>query len=184
MQMDLQSKMLSDIESDDFRDRHCNCRGGECYLDNVCRKSMVVYKINCSRCNKFYIGNTQQKLKTRIQQHCSGVNALLIEDVPSNSFVRHMAEHLKEANEPYSPQRIKGSIKVEILWHGNAIGCMKTFGTLRCRLCMEEKLAILRANWQQPQSLMNSIVEVNEGCKHRTRFHRLRRCADSADDRV
>ena len=54
---------------------------------------------------------------------------------------------------------------------------MKTFGTLRCQLSMEEKLAILRAHWEQRELLLNSIVEVDEGCKHRAKFHRLRRCA-------
>ena len=106
------------------------------------------------------------------------VKTLLEADAPSNTFVRHMAEHLREANVPYSPQRVKSMTRVEILWHGSAIRCMKTFGTLRCQLCMEEKLATLRAHWQQPELLLNSIVEVDKGCKHRARFHRLSRCAD------
>ena len=159
--------------------RPCNCsRSGNCFADGNCRKSMVVYKLGCCTCGKFYIGNTQQKLKTRFQQHCSNVRSLLERNVPSNTFVRHMAEHLKEEEIQYSPQIIRDRTEVEILWQGKAISCMKTFGVLRCQLCMEEKLAILRAHWEQPELLLNSIIEVEESCKHRTRFHRLLRCAD------
>ena len=89
-----------------------------------------------------------------------------------------MAEHLREEHTPYSPQIIRDMTQVEFLWQGKAISCMKSFGTLRCQLCMEEKLAILRASWQQPDLLLNTASELDEGCKHRTRFHRLCRCAD------
>jgi hypothetical protein len=41
---------------------------------------------------------------------------------------------------------------------------MKSFGTLRCQLCMEEKLAILHASSQQPDLLLNSLNEIDEGC--------------------
>ena len=139
---------------------------------------MVVYRLECNQCGKFYIGNTQQKIKTRLSQHCSSIRTLLERNVPSNTFVRHMANHLREEQHQYSPSNIRERIKVEFLWQGNAISCMKSFGTLRCQLCMEEKLAILRANWEQPNLLMNSVNEIDEGCKHRCRFHRLCKSAD------
>ena len=77
-----------------------------------------------------------------------------------------MATHLRENSIQYSPQTIRENTKVEFLWQGNAISCMKSFGVLRCQLCMAEKLAIRRASWQQPALLLNRASELDEGCKH------------------
>lgn len=73
---DLKTKVKKYIglRSLDFVERRCNCSGsgGVCNYGGVgCRKSMIVYKVNCLHpgCGQFYIGQTSQHLKKRMSQH-------------------------------------------------------------------------------------------------------------------
>ena len=66
---------------------------------------------------------------------------------------------------------------MEILWQGNIISCMKTFGKLSCKLCMQERIEIhkelelekSRLEWK----LINSGAELYGACRHIPKFHRL-----------
>jgi len=69
LQGDMNRKLMEGIISRDFMDLPCNCnnatkRSGKCIYSESCRKSVVVYKVTCTKgdCEMFYIGNTQQKL--------------------------------------------------------------------------------------------------------------------------
>jgi hypothetical protein len=62
---------------------------------------------------------------------------------------------------------------VDILWKGNPITCMKTYGTNYCILCMEERCANLEQWKKDKNKLINNRSELYGGCRHRTRFHRL-----------
>ena len=70
---------------------------------------------------------------------------------------------------------------MEILWKGNPISCMRSFGQLNCSLCMKERLAILDEFRKNPTKLINSQKELYGSCRHRTRFHRYCTC-ESTDD--
>ena len=56
---------------------------------------MVVYKATCKKSKKFYIANTQQKLKTRLDQHFGDVCTLANKKMTSDSFARHFAGFLR-----------------------------------------------------------------------------------------
>ena len=66
-------------------------------------------------------------------------------------------------------------MSVDILWEGNPITCMKTYGTNHCVLCMEERCAILEQWKVDKNKLINNRSELYGGCRHRTKFHRLRK---------
>ena len=73
-QADLGRKLNKGVGSLDFDTLSCNCNtrtkvDGDCPYKNLCRHSIVVYKATCDTTKKFYIGCTQQKLKTRMTQH-------------------------------------------------------------------------------------------------------------------
>ena len=76
-------------------------------------------------------------------------------------------------------------VTTEILWQGNAISCMKTFGKPSCRLCMQERLFIYKAlrNEKQKHLVINSANELFGACRHKPNFHRFNMLQNpSADD--
>jgi hypothetical protein len=50
---------------------------------------------------------------------------------------------------------IRKMMKVKIVWQGNVISCMKSFGKLNCSLCMRERIEILRTIRQEEWKIIN-----------------------------
>lgn len=172
-QGDLNTKLLKKVVSKDFKDLPCNCRNKKgCPYLGKCRNSIVVYQATDLVTNKRYIGNTQQHVKTRIQQHVQDTKRLFIEGKKSDSFANHFAKNIPEGT---AKKEVKNHIKVkvDILWKGNALSCVKTFGTKHCKLCSKERLAILTLTRKSPQLAVNKCNEVHGACRHRPRFHRF-----------
>ena len=173
-QGDLSSKLNLDISSLDFKNLECNCRPGDnnkCGYGNVCRNSIVVYQVKCKNTGKKYIGNTQQHFKNRMQQHFNDVRKLHQLGEKSDSYAKHFAELL--SNFPtVTPKLQRNSIECSILWQGNPLSTVKTFGTPHCTLCSKERIAILKASRESPQSLINSCSEIYGACRHKPKFHR------------
>jgi hypothetical protein len=96
----------------------------------------VVYKATCKICDQSYIGQTQQKLKDHMGQHLNDVKKLVTKGTKSDSFASHFTHHCKKEVKPTSNELHKMMMKVKIVWQGNAISCMKSFGKLNCSLCM------------------------------------------------
>ena len=95
-QADLGTKLLKGIGSLDFDNLECNCNArtkinGKCSYNNHCRKSIVVYKATRNITGKFYIGNTQQKLKARLTQHFSETKDVMNKGISADSFAKHFA---------------------------------------------------------------------------------------------
>ena len=65
----------------------------------------------------------------------------------------------------------------KIIWRGNIISCMKSFGKRNCKLCMKERMAILEMIEKNPKKLINSRSELYGGCRHNTAFHRYDICS-------
>ena len=81
----------------DFDTLLCNCNArskvnGRCPYNSLFRHSIVVYKATCEKMAIMYIGNTQQKLKSKMVQHYSEtkdqVNKELMPDSSANHFAR------------------------------------------------------------------------------------------------
>ena len=63
-------------------------------------------------------------------------------------------------------------VRVKVLWSGNPISCMNSFGTLKCVLCMKERRIILNRSNKSPESLINNRTEIYGACRHNPDFHR------------
>ena len=143
-QHDLSSKLTKGLQSKDFMDHDCNCQSSNkdendlCIYKGKCRRSIVVYKATCLICSMPYIGNTQQQLKARMDQHFGDVVKLVNKGDKSDSFASHFAKHFSDDKKDVKVKRkdVRSMVKMDILWQGNPISCMKTFGQLNCRLCM------------------------------------------------
>ena len=87
-------------------------------------------------------------------------------DKKSDSFANHFAKLVpKETEKKDIKNFIK--VKVEILWKGNPLSCVKTFGTKCCKLCSKERMAILNLTRKHPEMAINKCNEVYGACHHR-----------------
>jgi len=147
----------------------------------------VVYKVTCRLCDQPYIGQTQQKLKNRMSQHLQDVKKLVVKGERSDSFAYHFARHCEKGVKPTNGE-LRKMMKTRILWQANPISCMKSFGKLRCKLCMRERVELLRAmrHSENDGGTINSCNEIYGACRHKTRFHRFQKEHDvkntSTDD--
>jgi predicted GIY-YIG superfamily endonuclease len=87
----------------------------------------VVYKATCKICDESYIGQTQQKLKDRMDQHLNDVKKLVTKEIMPDTFASHFAHHCKKEVKLTSDE-LRKMMKVIIVWQGNAISCMKSLG--------------------------------------------------------
>ncbi len=174
-QGDLTHKLNLDVESLDFQTRECNCRPGKgekkCGYNNICRNSIIIYKVECNNTKKVYIGNTQQHFKTRMQQHFRDVRVLAKTGTKSDSYARHFAEQLQNF-EDISNQLQRNTITCSVIWKGNPLSAVKTFGTPHCTLCARERIEILKLSRYKPHLLINSCNEIYGACRHKPKFHR------------
>jgi hypothetical protein len=183
-QGDLSKKLTLNVASQDFETLSCNCRLGiskACGYNNMCRKSIVVYKVECKASSKVYIGNTQQHFKKRMQQHFNDVKKLLQHGIKSDSYAKHFASQFSNLDN-LTPEIQRNSIVCKVLWQGNPINVVKTFGTPNCALCNKERLEILKQSRKDPNSLINSCNEIYGACRHNSKFHRYISRTPSTDE--
>ena len=169
---DLSRKLLENVKSLDFETLDCNCRRGICPYNKLCRTPMVVYKATCKTSKMSYIGNTQNHLKKRMQQHFGQVNDVLKNGKKSDTYADHFSEVWKHWGSPPSGLVQAQELDISIMWKGNALSTMKTFGTRNCVLCAKERVAIVKHWWKDKKTLINSNTEIFGGCRHKTKFHR------------
>jgi hypothetical protein len=62
-------------------------------------------------------------------QHLNDVKKLVTKGTKSDSFASHFAQHCKKELKPTSDE-LRKMMKVKIVWQGNAISCMKSFGKI------------------------------------------------------
>jgi GIY-YIG catalytic domain len=185
LQGDLQQKLWVGIGSLDFETLKCNCQPGatepSCKYNNVCRHPLVVYQAKCTTTGKCYIGNTQQHLKTRMQQHANDTRQKKLFNKNSDTFASHFADQMRNFV-GFSHILHRNMYKLSVLWQANPIQAIKSFGTPRCVLCTRERLEILKLHRHSPQLLINHRTEIYGACRHKARFHRYMRHTDSTDD--
>ena len=161
----------------DFKVRACNCRDprgtGKCQYGGVCRLPIVIYKITCKLTNKIYIGNTQQNFKKRMAGHFQDVKKLMEKGVSSDSYAKHFAGIWPRGATLPSPGMQRNLIKCNILWQGNPISVVKTFGKSICTLCNRERMEIIKLSRSISDRLINSCSKIHGACRHyKQRFHR------------
>ena len=149
-QSDLTAKLTRNVRSLDFPNVKCDCRTRPiCDYAGKCKAQIVVYCVNCPTTGKKYIGNTQQPVKTRMSQHKQDTKRRFCDGKVSDSFAAHFAQFVPAGT---VKKDVVGTIKykVDILWQGNPLACVKTFGTSTCKLCAMERLAILKLTRATP----------------------------------
>ena len=90
-----------------------------------CRSKIVVYKVTYRDTDKYYIGQTQNNVKKRINTHVSETTSLIKGGPGKDSFARHFVEAF-EGRKTTTAKEVKDKMKVELMWQGEAISCMKT----------------------------------------------------------
>ena len=135
--------------------------------------------------SKSYIGNTQQHYKKRMQQHNCDVVRQIKKGKKSESFTKHYTNQMKNYSE-YKNKAIhrllRNSYTSKVLWQGNSISTVKTFGTSHCVLCNQERLHIFYRFKKDPGKQINFCNEIFGACKHKTRFHRYIKVEPGTDD--
>jgi len=173
----LHKVVMKGLTSSDMKCRECNCskpnklEDGKCLYKGKCRESCVIYKVNCNHCAKFYIGNTQNFLKKRIQEHINDVVKLINKGIYSNSFAKHFASHFK-SHDIISARHVKPLLHITTINRLNPLEASHNFGTDKCQLCMEERIEITSAWLKDGQKkLINKNTEIYGACRHKAKLH-------------
>ena len=110
-------------------------------------------------------------------QHFQGVRKLFSNAEKSSTFAKHFGNRSHWPNlapgEIPSPQHLRKIIKFDVLYRGNPLGTVRTFGTKSCRICMKERLEILKHSYDWKVKLINSRSEIYGTCMHKPDFHRF-----------
>ena len=115
--------------------RHCNCRQpDQCPIQGNCLKTNVIYKAEVTTTDnnetRTYIGVTANDFKTRYRNHSKSLNNKIYHN--ETELSKHIWQ-LKDNKRKYT-------IKWEII---KQLPSCKA-GFRKCRLCLEEKLLILK----------------------------------------
>ena len=96
----------------------------------------------------------------------------------SDSFAHHFCQMIPPETDK---KKIKDyvRVKIDLLWQGNPMSCVKTFGTRACKLCSKESLAILKLTRKTPHLAINKCNEVYGACGHTPCFHRFNQLQSS-----
>ena len=136
-----------------------------------------MYENTCSNTGKSHIGNTQQHYKKRMLKHNCEAIAQLKEGSRSDSFAKHYSKQMtnfKKFENTAIHKLLRNSYTSKVLWQGNSISTVKTFGTSHCVLCNQERLHIFYRFKKDPGKLINFCNQIFGACKHKTRFHRYK----------
>jgi hypothetical protein len=82
----------------------------------------------------------------------------------SDSYTRHFAGIWPRGAAAPLPGMQWDMIKCEILWKGNPISVLKTFGKATCALCNRERLEIIKISQSTLDILINSCSEIHGAC--------------------
>jgi hypothetical protein len=100
----------------------------------------------------------------RMRGYFQDVKRLMEKGVHSDSYARHFACIWPRGAEVPSPGMQRDPIKCEILWQGNPISVVKTFGKNTCSLCNRERMEIIKISRATPNILINSCLEIHRVC--------------------
>jgi hypothetical protein len=156
--------MIENVESLDFKKRdYCNCRSPMrcCQHGNICRVPVAVYKVKCKNLGKIYIGNTQQFFKARLRGHIQDVTQYVEKNIFSDSYTKYFGGMVPHgARQAPTPGIHRDLISCSVIWKGDPITAVKTFGKNSCKLCNPERMVIVKTEYKSPRGLINSRLEL------------------------
>ena len=83
-----------------------------CAYRGKCPRFCAFYKVTCKCCGDFYVGNTQNALKS-MEQYFQDVAQKFTNDKNSDSFTAHFTKHFTQKP---SPQQCRNIISFRILY--------------------------------------------------------------------
>jgi len=155
-------------------DRPCTCqhkKDGLCAHKGKCWKQIIIHKATCQVAGKHCIGNTQQTFKDHVKGHFNDVQWLVSKGIKSDSCTSHFDPLFDGKASPTDLRHIQN---FEVIWQGNPIAVVKTFGASNCQLCLREKMETAKALNKHPSKLINSCSKIYGGCRHKPTFHRCK----------
>ena len=183
-QRDLTAKLNEEVQSLDYMTRECNCKPGSqepCPYDNICRERIIVYQMQHRHTGHCYIGSTSCTAKSRFQQHNSQIVRCHETGQRSTSVAKFFAATLMNWRPgTVSARLVRNQTKYSILWQGNPLSTVQTFGTPSCKLCSKERLEIYKRARFKRATLINERTNLFEACNHKPSFHRYKvdECTD------
>ena len=108
-----------------------------------------------------------------MRQHNNEVRKMLKDDKAYDSYAKHFASVWKDRGNP-TQGMIRGMIHHTILWQGDPIKVVKSFGKPNCTLCVRERIEIIKHARKNPTKLINSCSEIHGACRHKPKFHRYK----------
>jgi len=171
----LDKLVIKGITSRDMKYREYNCsrpnrlESGKCMYNGKCRESCIIYRVECRICKKIYIGNIQNFLKKRIQEHMNDVVKLVNKEQISDSFAKHFTKHICQPNA--TAKDVKLLLKIKTIKRLDPIRA-SGFRTDKCQLCMEERIEIATI-WLEkgPSRLINKNAKIYGSCRYKAKFH-------------
>ena len=173
--------IMKEWMSRDFKQRICNCNvankdaDGKCVFNGKCRTSCVIYELQCKISKKKCIGQTQQHLKDRTNQHLNDAVQLKNRGIHSDSFANHFVNFFKK-KEVIRAKDVRNIIEIRILKELNPISASNKFGSHECQLCMQERIHIAKAKLFKPSFHINKNMEIFGACRHKVMMHRYEQC--------
>ena len=139
----------------------CNCTKEACLIGEQCLKSDVVYEADVvtveeNRQLKKYIGECATTFKARYNNHKSECK------LPSKRYATKMSGYVWSLKDKKTNYDIKFKIREE----------SKSYNPVsqRCLLCLTEKLLIMKASQDEPDTYLNDRSEMLCKCRHRNKF--------------
>lgn len=158
---DLNAKMMENIKSKDFVDIPYNYNNstkvnGKCTYNGTCRKACIVYKATWKSFQNYIL--EWPKITTRTEWDPISVRSrdkprkaqnliFMLNTWPSTSTILKSKLPLLRQEE---------WLTCKYCGKGNIISCMKSFGQCSCKLCIKEKMSILKLQKQDPTHIITS----------------------------
>ena len=108
-------------------------------------------------CDAIYIVNIQQTFKKIMDGHFSDIKRLLKDGQKSDLFAAHFSQHF---NNTTSRTDICRCMTFKAIKQLNRIDAMKAFTKPNCKLCMQERLTILKKLRDKRVTFMNKNLEI------------------------
>ena len=168
-QRDLTAKLNKEVQSLDCVTRECNCKPGSqepCPHNNICRERIVVHQLKSAHTNHCHIGSTSCHAKTRFQNHTTQIIQCHETGKKSTSAARFFAAALMNFRPGTVLARsVRCQTEHSVLWQGNPLSTVQTFGTPHCKLCSKERLEMCKRARYKRDALINERTNLFEASK-------------------
>ena len=125
------------------------------------------------------------QLQTRFQKHTTQIIQCHETGKRSTSAARFFAATLMNFRPgTVSARLVRCQTECSILWQGNPLSTVQTFGPPHCKLCSKERLEMCKRARCKRDTLINERTDLFEACCHKPSFHRCKvdECTDETQE--